>query len=119
MSDLLKVQIDSAVFAPLASLLNGGVIQDKLNVNLNSQKPLIQKRKYFMSVEWHGATEVSKAQLAQQNQIFRTDVSSGDNEAPVFNDYKFNMGVMPDSSVVDGLTFKAYSISGRNVETLG
>ena len=64
MSDSFKVSIDSAVFAPLASLLSAGVIQDKLNINSNSQKPIIQKRKYFMSVEWHGATEVAKAQLA-------------------------------------------------------
>ena len=96
MSDLLKVQIDSAVFAPLKSLLNNGVIQDRLNPSGDSSKPLIQKRKYFMSVEWEGVDESTKAILAAENEIFRTDVSSGDNEAPVFNDYKFNMGPLRD-----------------------
>jgi hypothetical protein len=70
-----------------------------------------------MSVEWHNSSDEGKP--AQQNQIFRTDVSSGDNNQPVFNNYRFNLGPMPDSSIADGLNFKAYSISGRSVETLG
>jgi hypothetical protein len=52
-------------------------------------------------------------------QKFRTDASSGDNGAPVFNDYKFNMGVIPDEDIVSGLTFKACSLEGRNEEILG
>lgn len=70
-----------------------------------------------MSIEWHTSNAPEKKQLALQNELFRTDVSSGDSDAVVFNTYSFNFGAAP--KVADGITFKGYSIIGRDVELLG
>ena len=71
-----------------------------------------------MTVEWHTTQQSLKKDLAQQKEPHYTDVSSGETESPVFNQYKFNMGESPPTA--DGIQFKAYAlVREKDVELLG
>jgi hypothetical protein len=54
---------------------------------------------------------------AHEAKLHRTDVSSGDSDAVVFNTYSFNLGPAPTKA--DGITFKGYSVIGQDVQLIG